>query len=41
MAEGGVYRAVFLRMHPTGKAVLSVSEASQGEVAERRQINAG
>jgi carbon-monoxide dehydrogenase large subunit len=26
-----VYRAVFLRMHPTGKAVLSLSEASQGE----------
>ena len=33
MAEGAVYRAVFLRMHPTGKAVLSLSEASQGEEA--------
>jgi aerobic carbon-monoxide dehydrogenase large subunit len=27
------YRAVFLRMHPTGKAVLSLSEASQGQEA--------
>src|SRR6476619_3187662 len=33
MAEGAVYRAVFLRMHPTGKAVLSLSEASQGQEA--------
>jgi len=31
MSDGGPYRAVFLRMHPTGKAVLSLSEASQGE----------
>jgi carbon-monoxide dehydrogenase large subunit len=31
MAEDAVYRAVFLRMHPTGKAVLSLSEASRGE----------
>jgi carbon-monoxide dehydrogenase large subunit len=31
MADGPTYRAVFLRMHPTGKAVLSLSEASQGE----------
>ena len=31
MAEEGTYRAVFLRMHPTGKVVLSLSEASQGE----------
>jgi aerobic carbon-monoxide dehydrogenase large subunit len=30
VADDGVYRAVFLRMHPTGKAVLSLSEASQG-----------
>ncbi len=30
MADG-VYRAAFLRMHPTGKAVLSLSEASTGE----------
>ncbi len=29
--DDAVYRAVFLRMHPTGKAVLSLSEASQGE----------
>lgn len=28
-----VYRAVFLRMHPTGKAVLSLSERSQGREA--------
>jgi carbon-monoxide dehydrogenase large subunit len=31
VADGPVYRAVFLRMHPTGKAVLSLSEASQGQ----------
>jgi aerobic carbon-monoxide dehydrogenase large subunit len=30
MTEGGVYRAAFLRMHPTGKVILSLSEASQG-----------
>ena len=30
MADDAVYRAVFIRMHPTGKAVLSLSEASQG-----------
>ena len=29
VANAPVYRAVFLRMHPTGKAVLSLSEASQ------------
>jgi aerobic carbon-monoxide dehydrogenase large subunit len=34
MAENAVYRAAFLRMHPTGKAVLSLSEASQGEEAK-------
>jgi aerobic carbon-monoxide dehydrogenase large subunit len=33
VADGPVYRAVFLRMHPTGKAVLSLSEASQGQEA--------
>ena len=33
MADDGVYRAVFLRMHPTGKVVLSLSEQSQGEEA--------
>jgi aerobic carbon-monoxide dehydrogenase large subunit len=41
VADGGVYRAVFLRMHPTGKAVLSVSEASQGEEARLAEIAAG
>ncbi len=40
MADGAVYRAVFLRMHPTGKAVLSLSEASQGEEARLAQITA-
>jgi aerobic carbon-monoxide dehydrogenase large subunit len=34
MADGATYRAVFLRMHPTGKAVLSLSEASRGEEAK-------
>ncbi len=40
MADDGVYRAVFLRMHPTGKAVLSLSEASQGQEAELAGIAA-
>jgi aerobic carbon-monoxide dehydrogenase large subunit len=40
MAEDAVYRAVFLRMHPTGKAVLSLSEASQGEEAKLAGIAA-
>ncbi len=40
MAEDGTYRAVFLRMHPTGKAVLSLSEASQGEEAKLAGIAA-
>jgi carbon-monoxide dehydrogenase large subunit len=40
MAEDGVYRAVFLRMHPTGKAVLSLSEASRGEEAKLAGIAA-
>jgi aerobic carbon-monoxide dehydrogenase large subunit len=40
MAEEGTYRAVFLRMHPTGKAVLSLSEASQGEEAKLAGIAA-
>jgi carbon-monoxide dehydrogenase large subunit len=40
MAEDEVYRAVFLRMHPTGKAVLSLSEASQGEEAKLAGIAA-
>ncbi|HKH40845.1 MAG TPA: molybdopterin cofactor-binding domain-containing protein [Solirubrobacterales bacterium] len=34
MADGPTYRAVFIRMHPTGKTVLSLSEASQGEEAK-------
>ena len=41
MADGATYRAVFLRMHPTGKAVLSLSEASQGEEATLAGIAAG
>ena len=41
MAEGATYRAVFLRMHPTGKAVLSLSEASQGEEAMLAELAAG
>jgi aerobic carbon-monoxide dehydrogenase large subunit len=40
VADGPVYRAVFLRMHPTGKAVLSLSEASQGEEASLAQVAA-
>jgi carbon-monoxide dehydrogenase large subunit len=40
MADGATYRAVFLRMHPTGKAVLSLSEASQGEEAKLARIAA-
>lgn len=40
MAEGGVYRAAFLRMHPTGKSVLSLSEASTGDEARLAQIAA-
>ena len=34
MADGSIYGAVFLRMHPTGKVVLSLSEASRGEEAK-------
>jgi aerobic carbon-monoxide dehydrogenase large subunit len=41
MAEDAVYGAVFLRMHPTGKVVLSLSEASQGEEAKLAGIAAG
>ena len=41
MAEGPVYRAVFLRMHPTGKAVLSLSEASQGQETSLAEVAAG
>jgi carbon-monoxide dehydrogenase large subunit len=35
-----VYRAVFLRMHPTGKAVLSLSERSRGQEATLAEIAA-
>jgi carbon-monoxide dehydrogenase large subunit len=38
--NGATYRAVFLRMHPTGKAVLSLTEASQGQEAELARIAA-
>jgi len=41
MADGPVYRAVFLRMHPTGKAVLSLTERSQGEEGTLAAIAAG
>ena len=34
MADGPVYRAVFIRVHPTGKAVLSLTERSQGTESE-------
>jgi carbon-monoxide dehydrogenase large subunit len=40
MADGATYRAVFVRMHPTGKAVLSLSEASRGEEAKLAGIAA-
>jgi carbon-monoxide dehydrogenase large subunit len=41
MPDGPTYRAVFIRMHPTGKAVLSLSEASQGEEAKLAGVAAG
>jgi aerobic carbon-monoxide dehydrogenase large subunit len=40
MADGPTYRAVFIRMHPTGKAVLSLSEASRGEEAKLAEVAA-
>jgi carbon-monoxide dehydrogenase large subunit len=40
MTDAPVYRAVFLRMHPTGKAVLSLSERSQGDEASLARIAA-
>jgi aerobic carbon-monoxide dehydrogenase large subunit len=40
-SQGRVYRAVFLRMHPTGKGVLSLSERSQGQEARLAEIAAG
>ena len=33
MADDAVYRAAFIRMHPTGKVVLSLSEASRSKEA--------
>jgi aerobic carbon-monoxide dehydrogenase large subunit len=41
VADGPVYRAVFIRMHPTGKAVLSLTERSQGTEAELAATAAG
>lgn len=40
MADGPIYRAVFIRMHPTGKAVLSLSEASRGEEGKLAEVAA-
>jgi len=40
VADDAVYRAVFLRMHPTGKAVLILSEASQGQEAMLARVAA-
>jgi carbon-monoxide dehydrogenase large subunit len=40
VADDAVYRAAFVRMHPTGKVVLSLSEASQGTEAELAGIAA-
>ena len=40
MTDDRVYAAAFLRMHPTGKAVLSLSEASQGEESRLADIAA-
>jgi aerobic carbon-monoxide dehydrogenase large subunit len=34
----GVYRAVFLRVHPTGKPVLSLSTESDGQETQYAQI---
>ena len=35
------YRAVFLRVHPTGKMVLSLTTDSDGREAEYAQLVAG
>ena len=35
------YRAVFLRVHPTGKMVLSLSTEADGREAEYAQVVAG
>ncbi len=40
MADEPVYRAVFLRMHPTGGTVLSLTERSEGNEARFAQIAA-
>jgi carbon-monoxide dehydrogenase large subunit len=40
VADEPVYRAVFLRMHPTGGTVLSLTEGSQGQEARFAQIAA-
>jgi aerobic carbon-monoxide dehydrogenase large subunit len=40
-SEQSAYRAVFLRMHPTGKAVLSLTEASQGRGEDLARVAAG
>jgi carbon-monoxide dehydrogenase large subunit len=40
VADDPVYRAIFLRMHPTGKAVLSLSERSEGQEGRLGQIAA-
>jgi carbon-monoxide dehydrogenase large subunit len=37
-ATGGAYAAVYLRMHPTGKGVLSLSESSSGQEARYAQL---
>ena len=36
-----VYRAVFLRLHPTGKMVLSLTSESDGEEAQYAETVAG
>ncbi len=38
MANGGTYRAVFLRVHPTGKGVLSLTTAGGGSEGEFAKI---
>jgi carbon-monoxide dehydrogenase large subunit len=38
LTVAGVYRAVFLRVHPTGKPVLSLTTASDGQEGQYAQI---
>jgi len=38
LTVAGVYRAVFLRVHPTGKPVLSLTTASDGQESQYAQI---